>query len=111
MKENRRQSSQARGRRSRSVLGFLMLCVVAFCGALGLVHILVKNKTHAIGRQQEAVEREIAELERQMRSLDMKIEESLSRKVLTDRLVSQRSTLKTILPQNVVRMETKREEP
>ncbi|TLD68995.1 hypothetical protein FEM03_20250 [Phragmitibacter flavus] len=96
----------APARHPRSALGILILLLVVMIGGVGLTHILVRNKTHAIGRQQTAVEQEMRSLEEKMRSLDMKIEESLTRKNLTDRLIQNRTMLKSILPENIVRVET-----
>jgi hypothetical protein len=90
----------------RSALGILVLLLVVMVGGVGLTHILVRNKTHAIGRQQTAVEQEMAALEEKMRSLEMKIEEALTRKNLTDRLIQNRTMLKAILPENIVRVES-----
>lgn len=82
-----------------------LLVVIAFAvGAAGLAHILTKNKTHALGKQQGVVEREIIAMEQEARDLNMKIEESLSRKNLTERLIAQRSKLKVILPDNIIRI-------
>jgi hypothetical protein len=93
-----------RGPRQRSTMGFLFMIIAFVVGAAGLVHILTKNKTHAIGRQQREVEQEIAVIQQDMRGLNMKIEEALSRKNLTDKLVSRRSKLKAIAPENIVRV-------
>lgn len=90
--------------RPRSILGILVLVLAVMVGGLGLTHILVRNKIHAVGRQQTSMEREMVALEEQMRDINMKIEESLSRKNLTDRLISNRSKLKSILPENIIRM-------
>lgn len=91
-------------RRSTSGLGFLLVVIALAVGASALVHILTKNKTHALGKQQGMVEREIVLMEQEARDLNMKIEESLSRKNLTDRLIAQRSKLKVILPDNIIRI-------
>jgi hypothetical protein len=78
---------------------------IAFAvGAAGLAHIFTKNKTHALGKQQGLVESEIVAMEQEARDLNMKIEESLSRKNLMDRLIAQRSKLKVILPDNIIRI-------
>ena len=93
-------------KQGRSALGVMILLMLVMVGGMGLTHILVRNKTHAIGRQQTAVEKEMGQLQGQMRSLEMKIEESLTRKNLTDRLIQNRTMLKAILPENIVRVET-----
>lgn len=96
-------------RRSSSGLGFLLVVIALAVGASALAHILTKNKTHALGKQQGAVEREIVAMEQEVRDLNMKIEESLSRKNLTDRLIAQRSKLKVILPDNIIRITSNHE--
>lgn len=93
-------------RRSRPGLGMLILLLVMAVGAGGLTHILVRNRTHAVGRQQAVVEQEMRELDEKMRSLNIRIEEQLSRKNLTDRLIQNRTKLKSILPENIVRVGT-----
>jgi len=90
--------------KQRSPLGYLFVIIAFVVGSVGLVHILTKNKTHALGRQQRAVEMEIATIQHDTRTLNMKIEEALSRKNLTDRLTSQRSKLKAISPENIIRI-------
>ncbi|CAN5741117.1 hypothetical protein BH11VER1_BH11VER1_08860 [soil metagenome] len=91
-------------RRSNSGLGFLLVVIAFAVGAAALAHILTKNKTHGLGKQQGVAEREIVAMEQEARDLNMKIEESLSRKNLTDRLIAQRSKLKVILPDNIIRI-------
>lgn len=94
----------------RSALGVLVLLTAGVLGATGLTHILVRNKTHAIGREQTTLEREMTQLQDQIRSLEMKIEEELTRKNLTNRLIQNRTLLKAILPENIVRVQTNPEE-
>ncbi len=89
---------------SNSGLGFLLVVIAFAVGASALFYILIKNKTHALGKQQSLVEHEITKMEQDIRGLNMKIEELLSRKNLTDRLIAQRSKLKAILPENIVRI-------
>lgn len=88
----------------RSGVGWLLVVIAIIVGASALVHTLTRNKTVAIGRMQGEVEREIAKLEQEMRTLDMKIEEALSRKNLTDRLATQRTQLRDITPAEIVRL-------
>ena len=88
---------------------FLLVVITLAVGASALVHILTKNKTYALGKQQGMIEREIVAMEQEARDLNMKIEESLSRKNLTDRLIAQRSKLKVILPDNIIRITSTRE--
>lgn len=94
--------------RSSSGLGFMIVIIALAVGAAALVHILTKNKTHALGKQQGLVEHEIVAMEQDVRDLSMKIEELLSRKNLTERLIAQRSKLKVILPENIVRISPKK---
>ena|GEM_PF-6325248 len=111
-------SKEARNRKSadtrtpgtgRSALGILILLLVIMVGGVGLTHILVRNKTHAINRQRTTVEREIVEIKERMRSLEIMTEEALTRKNLTDRLIQNRTMLKSILPENIVRVEVEPE--
>lgn len=88
----------------RSGVAFLLVVIAISVGAAALVYIFTKNQTHALGRQQTAVEREITELEEEIRSLNMKVGEALSRKNLTDRLTSQRSKLKNIQPGSIIKV-------
>jgi hypothetical protein len=86
----------------RSGVGWLLVVIVLIVGASALLHTVTRNKTVAVGREQAAVEREIAALDESMRGLEMKIEEALSRKILTDRLASQRTKLRDITPDDIV---------
>jgi cell division protein FtsL len=88
----------------RSGLGWLLVVIAVVVGASALVHTVTRNKTVATGRRQAEVEREITALEQDMRSLEMKIEEALSRKNLTDRLATQRTKLRDITPEDIVRV-------
>lgn len=88
----------------RSGVAFLIVVIAIAVAGIALMNIVTKNRTHSIGRRQAMVEKEIADLEAEIRSLDMKIGEALSRKNLTDRLTSQRSKLKTILPGNIIKV-------
>ena len=85
-------------------LGWLIVVIVLIVGACGVVHVQTRNKIHALGRQQSEVEREIAALEQEIRGLEMRVEESLSRKNLTDRLAAQRTQLRAITPETLVSM-------
>jgi cell division protein FtsL len=86
----------------RSGVGWLLVVIAIIVGATALLHTVTRNKTVAVGRKQAEVEREIADLDREMRALDMKIEESLSRKHLTDKLAAQRTKLRDITPDDIV---------
>lgn len=80
-----------------------MLVVIAIIvGGSALLHTVTRNKTVAVGRQQAEVEREIAEIDEAIRTLDMKIEEALSRKNLTERLATNRTKLRDITPDDIV---------
>ena len=88
----------------RSGVAFLLVVIALSLGGAALMHIFTKNRTYAIGRQQELMESEISALEQEIRTLDMKVGEALSRKNLTDRLTSQRSKLKNILPTSIIKV-------
>jgi len=104
MKSQEIRANRQRVTHSRSPMGLLFIVIAFVVGSVGLVHILTKNKTHALGRQQRIVAREIETIQKDIRSLNMKIDEALSRKNLTDRLTSQRSKLKAIAPENIIRI-------
>ena len=78
------------------------MVIVLIVGACGVVHVQTRNRIHGLGRQQSAVEREIAGLEQEIRGLEMRVEEALSRKNLTDRLAGQRTQLRAINPETLV---------
>jgi hypothetical protein len=86
----------------RSGVGWLLVVIAIVVGASALLHTVTRNKTVAVGRQQAEVEREIARLDESMRAIEMKIEEALSRKNLTDRLATQRTKLRDITPDDIV---------
>jgi cell division protein FtsL len=88
----------------RSGVGWLLVVIAIFVGASALVQTVTRNKTVAVGRLQAGVEQEIAALDQEIRALDMKIEEALSRKNLTDRLAEQRTKLRDIRPDDIVRV-------
>ena len=77
--------------------------VYLFLGLIGattgwvlLEHVLVKNRIVNLGHKQRDVEREIASLDGDIRSLNLRIEESLSRKNLQDTLARRRTKLRPI---------------
>jgi hypothetical protein len=86
----------------RSGVGWLLVVIAIVLGASALLQTVTRNKTVAVGRQQAEVEREIAGLDESIRAVEMKIEESLSRKVLADRLATQRTKLRDITPDDIV---------
>lgn len=104
MNKNEIRPPRLHRRPAPSGLGWLIVVIVIVVGASALVHTLARNKTHSIGRQQAAMEREIAGLEEEMRALDIKIEEALSRKNLTDRLAARRTQLRDITPETMIRI-------
>jgi hypothetical protein len=86
----------------RSGVGWLLVVIAIILGSAALLQTVTRNKTVALGRQQAEVEREISALDDSIRAVDMKIEESLSRKVLADRLAAQRTKLRDITPDDIV---------
>lgn len=104
MKEPEISLPRNRATPRRSGVAFLLVVIAISVGGAALLHIFTKNRTYAIGRQQEMMEREISALEQEIRTLDMKVGEALSRKNLTDRLTSQRSKLKNIQPGSIIKV-------
>ena len=94
-------ASRARG---RSGLVLVVCCVCLWLAGIGLVHVLTKNRIHALGREQRQFEKEIAAISQESRALNLQIEEALSRKNLMDKLSHQRSKLKAIQPASIVRI-------
>src|SRR3954447_25444208 len=88
--------------RSAGGVGWLLVVIAVILGASALLYTVTRNKTVAVGRQQAEVEREIATLQSNMRAIDLKIEEALSRKNLSDRLAAQRTKLRDITREDVV---------
>ena len=74
---------------------------------IGLEHVLTKNRIHAIGRHQREVEAEIADLDQNARSFNLKIEEALSRQDLMEKLADRRTKLKKIQPENIIHLYVK----
>jgi G3E family GTPase len=83
-------------------LGIVLMFIAVTVGGAALAKTLVKNKTHAIGRDQQAVERQIASLEQEIRALELNIKEVLAPKHLKERLATQRTQLKEIEKKNIV---------
>lgn len=83
-------------------LGVVLMLIAVTVGGAALTKTLVKNKTHAMGRDQQAVERQIASLEQEIRALELNIKEVLAPKHLKDRLAAQRTQLKEIEQKNIV---------
>jgi hypothetical protein len=98
-----RHRQQAGGaHRSQFGLGIVLMLIAVTVGGAALVKTLVKNKTHAMGRDQQAIERQIASLEQEIRALELNIKEVLVPKHLKDRLAAQRTQLKEIEKKNIV---------
>lgn len=98
-----RRRQQVRGaHQSQFGLGVVLMLIAVTVGGAALVKTLVKNKTHAMGRDQQAVERQIASLEQEIRALELNIKEVLAPKHLKDRLAAQRTQLKEIEKKNIV---------
>jgi hypothetical protein len=76
---------------------YLFLALIgATTGWVLLEHVIVKNRIVNLGHKQREVEREIATLDGDIRSLNLRIEESLSRKNLQDTLARRRTRLRPI---------------
>lgn len=98
-----RNQRQPRGaHQSQFGLGIVLMLIAVTVGGAALTKTLVKNKTHAMGRDQQAVERQIASLEQEIRALELNIKEVLAPKHLKDRLAAQRTQLKEIEKKNIV---------
>lgn len=76
------------------------LCL--WLGGLGLVHVITTNHIHKLGDEQRLLERQLADLDREKHSYDLKIEEALSRKNLMEKLSLHRTKLKALQPSNVI---------
>ncbi len=63
-----------------------------------LEHVLVKNRIVNLGRLQQDAEGDIADLNRDIRGLNLRIEEALSRKNLQSTLARHRTRLRPIQP-------------
>ncbi len=85
------KTRSARG--ARSGVGIVLVLVALSVGGAALVKTLVKNKTHAIGREQEAVERQIAALRREIHAVEGDIDAALATKHLQTRLITGRTLL------------------
>ncbi|HSI63023.1 MAG TPA: hypothetical protein VLE43_07885 [Candidatus Saccharimonadia bacterium] len=98
-----RNRQQPRGAdQSQFGLGIVLMLIAVTVGGAALTKTLVKNKTHAMGRDQQAVERQIASLEQEIRALELNIKEVLAPKHLKDRLAVQRTQLKEIEKKNII---------
>ncbi|MCE9520054.1 MAG: hypothetical protein K8R87_10955 [Verrucomicrobia bacterium] len=76
---------------------FLAL-ISATTGWVLLEHVLVKNRIVNLGHQQQEAEHEIDNLNRDIRGLNVRIEEALSRKNLQSTLAKRRTRLRPIQP-------------
>ena len=78
---------------------YLFLTLIsATTGWVLLEHVLMKNRIVNLGHKQREAERETADLDRDIRGLSLRIEESLSRKNLQDTLARRRTRLRPIQP-------------
>ncbi|QIF01355.1 hypothetical protein G5S37_07415 [Roseimicrobium sp. ORNL1] len=102
MPRHRNQPRAAHAQSSQVGLGIVLMLIAVTVGGAALVKTLVKNKTHAIGRDQQAVERQIASLDQEIRALELSIKEVLAPKHLKDRLAAQRTQLKEIEKKNII---------
>ena len=87
-------------RRSGMVVMVSGICL--WLGGLGLVHVITTNHIHKLGDEQRMLERQMADLERERHSYDLKIEEALSRKNLMEKLSQHRTKLKALQASNVI---------
>ncbi len=88
---------RARSPRRWAIYLFLSL-VGATTGWVLLEHVLVKNRIVQLGHHQREAEREIDDLDREIRGLNLQIEELLTRKNLQDTLANRRTRLRPIRP-------------
>ena len=79
--------------------------IYLFVGAIGascawvlVEHALAKNRLIEISRRQREVEHQISETDRDVRSLELKIGEALSRTNLMNKLAENRTRLRPIVP-------------
>ena len=93
----RRSPRRPRLSRRWAIYAFL-IAIGATTSWVLLEHVLVKNRIVELGHRQRDVEREIASLEHDIRSLNLRQEEVLSRTNLQDKLAQRRTRLRPILP-------------
>lgn len=93
----RSHAPRARLPRRWAVYLFLIL-ISATTGWVLLDHVLVKNRIVNLGHQQHQAECDIADLNRDIRGLHLRIEEALSRKNLQAALARHRTRLRPIQP-------------
>ncbi|MEI6536141.1 MAG: hypothetical protein WCN98_12410 [Verrucomicrobiaceae bacterium] len=95
----RKSSQQTGNRRRRKVWIYLFLGFIGIAsGWILLMHTLAKNRIFEVGRRERDAEREIAQLHQDIHVLNLKIEESLSRKNLMQSLATHRTRLRPIQP-------------
>lgn len=104
----RRAKPGLRPPRRLSVYLFLGLVGAASGWAL-LEHVLAKNRILDLGHRQHAAEQEISALEREIRDLNLGVEEALSRKALMGRLAASRTRLRPIQPGAIILIPASRE--
>jgi len=96
-----RYTPNSRGalRRRRRIAVYVFLGVIGMaCAWILLEHILVKNRIAALGTQERDAEKESIALESEISSLNLRIEEQLSRKNLMAKLAEYRTRLRPIQP-------------
>jgi hypothetical protein len=85
--------------RRRRIAVYVFLGVVGMaCGGILLEHIVVKNRIAALGVLQRDAEKEITSLDQEISSLNLRIDEQLSRKNLISKLAEHRTRLRPIQP-------------
>lgn len=92
-------------RRRKRRFNPLIAAVVIACGSLawlGLDRVSTTNAIASVGRQERALEKEIAELELASNNADLDISEALSRPDVKERLMASRTRLRKIKPSDIV---------
>lgn len=85
--------------RSRRIAVYIFVAAVGMaCAWVLLEHVLAKNRIATLGAQQRDAERESVALEAEISSLNLRIEEQLSRKNLMKALTDRRTRLRPIQP-------------
>lgn len=98
MKKRSTGQDSGRGQRRKIWIYLFVGFIGIASGAILLQHTLAKNRIYETGRHQREAERDIAQLRQDIHSINLKIEESLSRKNLMQSLATHRTRLRPIQP-------------